>query len=69
MPCYLLHILEQPDEEPYADPNVKDVVGRLPQFYCTYCDPIKRLPASAGFKCLQRDAPCWKPTEKICSAD
>ena len=69
MPCYLLHILEQPDEEPYADENVKDVVGRLPQFYCAHCDPLIRLKPSAGLKCMQREAPCWKPADRICESE
>jgi hypothetical protein len=69
VPCYLLHILEQPDEDPYDDENVKDVVGRLPQFYCAYCDPLIRLKPSAGFKCMQREAPCWKPVDRICETE
>jgi len=69
VPCYLLHTLEQPDEEPYADSAVKDVVGRLPQFYCAQCDPIRRLRPSESFKCLQRETPCWKPMDRVCSGD
>ncbi|MCE5203650.1 MAG: hypothetical protein LLG24_05530 [Actinomycetia bacterium] len=69
MSCYLLHVLETPDEEPYRDPEVKDIIGRIPQFFCTHCQPIKRLPPSAGFKCLRREAPCWKPADRICADD
>ncbi len=65
--CILLHIVEQPDREPYRDPQVKDVVGTLPEFYCAYCNPLKRLAPSEAIKCLQREAPCWKPLESICA--
>ncbi len=66
MPCYLLHVLESPDEDPYADPDVKDVIGKVPQFYCTKCQPILRLRPSDGVKCLRRESPCWKPGGPDC---
>ena len=50
MACYLLHVLERQDQRPYDDPDVKDVVGFMPQFYCTHCDPIKRLPPSEAVR-------------------
>ena len=59
MACYLLHVLEQPDPQPYADPEVKDVVGALPQFYCTRCQPLLRLSPSEGMKCIGIAEPCW----------
>ncbi len=59
MPCYLLHILEQQDAQAYEDPDVKDIVGALPQFFCTHCQPIRRLIPSDAMKCIGRDAPCW----------
>jgi len=69
MPCYLLHMIEQPDDRQYADPDVKDVVGTFPQFYCAHCDPAKRLRASEGVRCLDREAPCWKAPDRICTDD
>ncbi len=66
LPCILLHILQSPDADPYADPEVKDVVGSLPEFYCAYCSPIKRLTPSDAMKCIHREAPCWKPLDSIC---
>lgn len=61
MACYLLHVLEKQDPDPYADPDVKDVVGTLPQFHCTKCQPILRLKPSDGIRCIDREAPCWMP--------
>ncbi|TLM76682.1 MAG: hypothetical protein FDZ70_06360 [Actinobacteria bacterium] len=66
MPCSLLHVVEQADLDPYADPDLKDLVGRMPTFYCTNCNPLKHLMASEAARCLDRAAPCWKRTEKIC---
>jgi hypothetical protein len=59
MACYLLHVLEQQDPRPYDDPAVKDVVGTMPQFYCTKCQPLLKLVPSDAIKCIGRDAPCW----------
>lgn len=59
--CTLLHVLEEPDPDPYADPGVKDVLGKLPRFFCTGFDPLLALPPSDAVKCLQRETPCWKP--------
>jgi len=61
VPCYLLHTIEQPDSEPYADSDVKDVVGALPRFYCTKVQPIADLRPGEAVRCLDRDAPCWNP--------
>jgi molybdenum cofactor biosynthesis enzyme MoaA len=61
MPCYLLHIVEQQDPQPYVDPDVKDVVGALPQFYCTQCQPIRLLAPGEAMKCISRESPCWNP--------
>lgn len=61
MPCYLLHIVEQQDPQPYVDPDVKDVVGALPQFYCTQCQPIRLLAPGEAMKCINRESPCWNP--------
>jgi len=60
MPCYLLHVLEQQDPRPYDDPDVKDVVGTMPQFFCTRHQPLLRLPPGEAMKCIGREAPCWK---------
>ncbi len=59
MACYLLHVLEQQDPQPYEDPDVKDVVGTMPQFYCTKCQPLLRLTAGQATRCIMRDEPCW----------
>lgn len=59
MACYLLHVLEQQDPRPYDDPDVKDVVGTMPQFYCTKCQPLLRLTAGQATRCMARDEPCW----------
>ncbi len=66
MTCYLLHIMQEPDQAAYADPDVKDVVGDIPKFYCAHCNPIKRLRPGEAVKCLNRDLPCWKPLDRIC---
>lgn len=61
MACYLLHVLEQQDPRPYDDPEVKDVVGTMPQFFCTRQQPIARLGPSEAIKCIACESPCWKP--------
>lgn len=66
MPCYLLHMVEIPDAQAYRDENLKDMVGQLPQLFCAYCNPPRQLEASESARCLDRDAPCWKPTDDIC---
>lgn len=58
MSCYLLHVLEQQDLRPYDDPDVKDVVGTMPQFYCTRQHPIAPLRPGEAIKCIERDTPC-----------
>jgi molybdenum cofactor biosynthesis enzyme MoaA len=65
--CHLLHVLEQQDQTPYEDPDVKDVIGIMPQFFCTHCNPIRRLRPSEAYKCMQREDPCWKPADRICA--
>ncbi len=59
MACYLLHVLEQQDPRPYDDPDVKDVVGTMPQFFCTKCRPLLRLSPGQAMKCIALEAPCW----------
>lgn len=59
MACYLLHVLEQQDPRPYDDPDVKDVVGTMPQFFCTKCQPLLRLAAGQATRCMMQEAPCW----------
>jgi len=66
MPCNLLHVMEDPDRDTYADPSVKDVVGMLPRIYCAHCTPLRRLAPHEVLKCLDRDGPCWKPPGMIC---
>lgn len=67
MACYLLHVLEQQDTHPYEDPDVKDVVGTMPEFYCTSCQPILRLKPSEAMKCMERQQPCWMPGGPPCT--
>ena len=66
MTCYLLHIMEDPDRDAYRDPDLKDVVGLMPRFFCAQCEPLKPLLASESVKCMRRNAPCWKPAGTIC---
>ena len=66
MTCYLLHIVEQPDPNPYEDADLKDLVGSFPRFYCAQCSPPKNLKPGETVKCLDRKGPCWKPSDRIC---
>ncbi len=66
MTCNLLHIIADPDPDPYSDPDVKDVVGHLPKFRCAQCAPLRPLTPSEAVKCLTRESPCWKPKGRIC---
>lgn len=66
MPCYLLHMVEMPQKEPYADEDLKDLVGEYPQLFCAFCNPPRSLSPSESSRCLDRQAPCWKPRDSIC---
>jgi hypothetical protein len=66
MPCYLLHMVEQPDPRPYDDPDLKDLVGSYPRFFCTQCNPPQPLKPGESVKCLNREEPCWMPAGKPC---
>jgi hypothetical protein len=66
MVCYLLHTVEMPSQSPYSDPDVKDLVGEFPRLFCAHCQPPRELRASESVRCLERDAPCWKPADHIC---
>ena len=66
MPCYLLHIVEQPDPAAYDDPELKDLVGSFPRLFCAHCNPPLVLRPSESVKCLERAEPCWKPPGTIC---
>lgn len=68
MTCNLLHVLEKQDTNPYEDPDVKDVVGTMPQFYCTMCRPILRLKPGQAMKCLEVPQPCWMVGGPPCEA-
>ena len=57
MPCYLLHMIETPNANPYADPDIKDVVGEYPRLFCAQCTPPLELAPSESVRCLQRDTP------------
>jgi hypothetical protein len=60
MTCYLLHIMEDPDRDAYRDPDLKDVVGLLPKFFCARCQPLEPLVVSEAMRCVRRAAPCWR---------
>ena len=66
MPCYLLHMIEMPESHPYDDPDLKDLVGDLPQLFCARCNPPRSLRPGESVRCLDRPAPCWKPDDTIC---
>jgi len=61
MPCYLLHMIESPNAQPYADADVKDLVGQYPRLFCAQHTPPQELAPGESVRCLQRDNPCWKP--------
>jgi len=61
MPCYLLHMIEQPDPTAYDDPDLKDLVGELPRLYCVLDTPPRALPPGQSMRCLERAVPCWDP--------
>jgi hypothetical protein len=62
MPCYLLHMIEAPNANPYADPDMKDVVGEYPRLFCAQCTPPLELAPGESVRCLQVDTPCWRET-------
>jgi len=67
VPCYLLHMVEMPESQPYDDPDLKDLVGQFPRLFCAHCNPPKSLRPSESVRCLDRDVPCWKPADQICA--
>ena len=66
MPCYLLHMVEMPEARPYDDPELKDLVGEFPRLFCAHCTPPRELRPGESVRCLECDAPCWKPEGRIC---
>jgi len=62
MPCSLLHIVEQPDPRPYDDPDLKDLVGSFPRFFCASSAPPRALRPSEAARCLECAESCWSPT-------
>lgn len=66
MPCFMLHMMEQPAPRPYDDPDLKDLVGEFPRLFCAQCTPPKELRPSESLRCFERDAPCWKDPAHIC---
>ncbi|MDO8964888.1 MAG: hypothetical protein Q7W30_10425 [Coriobacteriia bacterium] len=67
MTCYLLHVMEDPDRDAYRDPDLKDVVGLMPKFFCAQCQPIRAIVASDAVRCMHRTGPCWKPADRVCA--
>ncbi len=63
MPCYLLHMIEMPEPDPYRDPELKDLVGEFPRLYCARQTPPRPLAPGESVRCLDRDAPCWMPED------
>lgn len=59
MSCTLLHIVEQPEPRPYDDPDLKDLVGAFPRFFCAKCAPPRPLRPGEAVRCLDRTEPCW----------
>ena len=47
MPCYLLHMIEAPNANPYADLDVKDLVGDFPRLFCARAVSAARHPMLA----------------------
>ncbi len=68
MPCRMLHTIEEPDRDAYTDPEMKDVVGDFPRFFCAQCTPLRTLKPSETVLCLDRDEPCWNPEVLACSS-
>ena len=66
MSCSLLHILEQPEPRPYDDPDLKDLVGSLPRFFCASCTPPRSILPGEAVRCLDREAPCWMSPGSSC---
>jgi len=66
VPCYLLHMVEMPEARPYDDPELKDLVGEFPRLFCAFCNPPRELRPGESVRCLERDAPCWKPEGRVC---
>ena len=66
MPCYLLHMVEMPEQRPYDDPDLKDLVGEFPRMFCAFCNPPRKLSPSESARCLDRETPCWKPADAVC---
>jgi hypothetical protein len=60
-------MIEMPEPDPYHDSNLKDLVGQFPRLFCAQCTPPSSLNPSESSRCLDRDAPCWKPSDLICS--
>lgn len=67
MTCYLLHMIEAPDPDPYHDQDLKDLIGQVPQLFCAFCTPPAPMSASEASRCLERTAPCWKTDTSICT--
>jgi hypothetical protein len=61
MSCRLLHMIEQPDPCAYDDPDLKDLIGSFPRFFCTAATPPSALAPSESVRCLAREEPCWDP--------
>lgn len=66
MTCFLLHIMEEPDRDAYRDPDLQDLVGLMPRFFCAKRQPILQLAPSEALRCMRAAGPCWKPDDAIC---
>lgn len=60
MPCYLLHMVEQPDTSAYEDADLKDLVGDLPRLFCALETPPRALRAGESVRCFECSQPCWE---------
>jgi len=59
MSCPLLHTVEQPDPRPYDDPDLKDLVGSLPRFFCASQMPPRPLRPTEGVALPRLRVSCW----------
>jgi len=54
-------MVEQPDPRPYDDPDLKDLVGSLPRFFCASQTPPRPLRPTEAVRCLGYPVPCRTP--------
>jgi hypothetical protein len=55
-------MIEMPEQRPYDDTNLKDLIGDFPRLFCAISTPPVSLKPSESSRCLAHDAPCWRCT-------